>query len=344
MEILEQFPQVTILQHLDSRGQLWGTSRRNIVLRDLEGHWRTIAQFPFAMPRDLFGFSRPTARAGRADKANVFVNRAGSVLAIRASVVYRLGPNTLEPLFRIAGDSVLQGSICEDTEGWAYFGEYFMNPSRNPVRIWRLDPALQQREIAHEFAPGTIRHVHGVYRDPFDETVLWVTTGDEDGECYFFRTTDRFGTVEQIGDGSQSWRAVRLFFTSTHVCWLTDSPTEANAAYRMDRETRGVERGMEMDAPFWYGAQTSDDLCVCFSTVEPGEAVRRRQAGIFISRDGFRWEEVGSFQKDRWAPMKLFKYGVISCPSGSMQASSFYLSGEGLQRLDGISLRADLTV
>ncbi len=343
MVILERYPQITILHHIDPMGQLWGTSRRDIVLRDRDGNWRTIARFPFAMPRDLFGFSRPFARAARADKANVYVNQAGFVLAIRASMVYRLGSEGLEPLFEIAGDSVLHGSICEDTEGWTYFGEYFMNPQRDPVRIWRLDPVLERWEIAHEFTPETVRHVHGVFRDPYDETILWVTTGDEDGECFFFRTTDRFGSVEQIGDGSQSWRAVRLFFTSTHVCWLTDSPMETNAAYRMDRETGGMERGMETEAPFWYGAQTKDDLCVGFSTVEPGEAVRRHRAGVFISKDGFQWEEIGSFQKDRWAPMKLFKYGVISCPSGSMHASDFYLSGEGLLGLDGISLRVDLT-
>ena len=328
---------------MDPDGKLWGTSQRNIVLRDGEGNWQTIARFPFAMPRDLLGFSRPTARAGRADKANVFVNQAGLVLAIRASIVYRLGPEGLEPLFEIAGDSVLHGSICEDREGWSYFGEYFMNPNRDPVRIWRLDPALERWEVAYEFTPGDIRHVHGIYRDPFDDSILWATTGDENGECFFFRTNDRFGAVKRIGDGSQSWRAVRLFFSSTHVCWLTDSPIETNAAYRMDRVTGEVERGVEMEAPFWYGAQTNDDLYVGFSTVEPGEAVHRRSAGIFISKDGFHWEEVGSFQKDHWAPMKLFKYGVISCPSGDMHASSFYLSGEGLRGLDGISMKVDLT-
>ncbi len=128
--ILEQFPRMTILHHMDSEQRVWGTSHRWINVRDGE-KWMRFAQFPFHVPRDLLDFSRPTARAFRADKCNVYVNRMGKVLGIRAGRVYRIIQNKKpQPLFKINGDCVLHGSISEDENGNIFFGEYFMKPGR----------------------------------------------------------------------------------------------------------------------------------------------------------------------------------------------------------------------
>jgi hypothetical protein len=37
--------------------------------------------------------------------------------------------------------------------------------------------------------------------------------------------------------------------------------------------------------------------------------------------------------------MKLFKYGVVSLPSGEMNSKSVYMSGEGLVGFDGRSMK-----
>jgi hypothetical protein len=342
-EVVRRYPDITILQHIGDDGMMWWTHRRWIFRGTPDGDRERMARFPPAYPRDIFGFSRATARAMRADKANVYVNQAGVALAIRGSTVYRLARDGLLPLFHIQGDSVLHGSICEDVTGWSYFGEYFMNPDRGSVRVWRISPDMTTWEVAYAFQSNSIRHVHGVYRDPYDEQGMWVTTGDAEGECYFYYTKDRFKHVEKIGDGGQIWRAVRLFFTPEHICWLTDSQIEANYACRFNRRTGALEVGDEMDAPFWYGSMTGDGLYVAFSTVEPGESVRRSTAGVLVSEDAFHWKEVLHFEKDAWRPMKLFKYGVIGCPSGSMPQSAFFISGEGLRGLDGQSARLSFT-
>lgn len=339
VEVVERLPQVTICQHITPDDTVWATSGRRIVVRRSGESWITAGVFPFCWPRDAFGWSRPTARAARADKCNVYVNQAGAVLAIRGGIAYSLADGQFRSLFSIQGDCVLHRSIGEDPQGRVHFGEYFRNPERRPVRIFRLSPELNHWEIAYEFSAGRIRHVHGVFRDPFDEQALWVTVGDYAGECFLLRTRDGFRSLETFGDGSQTWRAVALFFQPEHVCWLTDSHLEQNHACRMRRDSATLELGQPVPCSAWYGAQTREGLDVAFTTVEPGPAIQRRESSVLVSRDSFHWDEVFSYRKDGYRPMKVFKYGVVSCPSGDLRASDFWISGEGLVGLDGTTQR-----
>jgi hypothetical protein len=337
--IVERMPGIPLLHHLEPDGTLWATSRRRILCRK-GGNWREAGRFPLALPRDLFGFSRPTQRALRVDKANLYVNRLGVILGIRANCVYRILPGgNLQPLFRIQGDSVLHGGIAEDSDGWIYFGEYFMNPGRGPVHVWRVSPDLSHWEQAHTFPAGSIRHVHGVYRDPYDSAALWLTTGDKPGECFIFRSRDGLRSLERYGDGGQGWRAVRLFFTADAVAWLTDSPDEPNRAWKMPRHGGERTAGQAIPASCWYGTTTREGIHLAFTTVEPGPAIRINQSLVLSSQDALHWKPVIAFEKDGWRPMKLFKYGVISCPSGMMTTEAVYVSGEGLVGLDGESVR-----
>jgi hypothetical protein len=338
MKIAERYPGVRLIHHVDVEGTLWGSTGRTVLRRRPSGNWTRVARFPFSSLRDLFGFSRPTSRVMRVDKCNLYVNRQGAVLGIRGGVVYTLRPQgALRPLFRIQGASVLPGGLCEDREGWTYLGEYFWNVDRGPVRIWRVSPDHGRWEVAFTFPAGSVRHVHGVYRDPFDQKALWVTTGDRQGECHLYRTVDRFRSLERFGDGGQTWRAVRLYFTSGHICWLTDSHLEQNHACRMSRGDSRLDVGQEVEGPVFYGATTVEGLHVAFTVVEPGPGVRDDRSLVLVSRDAYHWELAGSFRKDLWRPMKVFRYGVVTCPSGSMSIGGFFLSGEGLAGLDGVS-------
>lgn len=342
LEITQRWPHITILHHVQPDGTLWGTAGRMILRRPLDRDWEKVGQFPFIAQRDLLAVARPLARALRADKANLYVNRLGNILGIRSSTAYAITNRSIAPIFSIQGDSVLHGGLCEDANGAIYFGEYFMNPSRGPVRIWRVAPDLTSGEVAYTFPAGQIRHIHGIYPDPYDPGSMWVASGDYQGENYLWRTQDGFSTLERYGDGEQIWRAVRLFFTPDHICWLTDSQLETNHACRMNRRDGQLEIGDSLGAPAWYGATTNDGWHLAFTTVEPGPAVTRGDSALLASRDAFTWKEITSWDKDAWRPMKVFKYGVISCPSGSMSSQALYLSGEGLRGLDGASLQARL--
>lgn len=336
--VLERLPGMTIVQHVEPDGTVWATRRRTVLVRR-EGRWQSVARFPRVWPRDAFGWSRPTARAMRSDKANVYVNRHGRVLGIRGGTAWRLDGQRLTELSRLQGDCVLHRGICEDPDGQVYFGEYFMNPARGPVRVWRCAADLRSAEVAYEFPAGSIRHVHGVYRDPCDPSALWLTAGDYQNECYLFRTDSRFRTLERYGDGTQIYRAVTLLFTPEHVSWITDSHIEQNHACRMRRSDGELEVGQKVACSAWYGATMREGLQVMFTTVEKGPAIQRQEASLLVSDDGFRWSEARAFRKDWWRPLRVFKYGVVSLPSGNLSGEDFYVSGEGLVGLDGSSLR-----
>ena len=338
-KITSTYPEVTIVHHIDENGGVWATSKRVVLCLD-QHHWEPIAKFPFSFPRDLFAFSRPTSRIMRSDKSNIYVNKFNKVLGIRGGQVFAIEDNQARFLFSIQGDCVLHRSIVEDKDGFIYFGEYFMNPDRKPVRIWQVSPQLDSWEIASQF--DEIRHVHGIFLDPYKPDEFWVTVGDFMNECYILHTADRFSTFHKYGDGSQQWRAVNLFFTSHHVCWLTDSNLEQNHACRMHRESKQLEIGQTIDASVWYGCTTQDQLHLAFTTIEKGPAIMSDESEVLVSQDAFQWVKVHSFKKDFWRPVKIFKYGVISCPSGKISSDDIFLSGEGLVDLDGMSIRASI--
>lgn len=335
-------PSLTIAQHVCADGTLWATSGRRILKGSEVQGWRQIAVFPPRLPRDFFGWPRLAQRAARADKCNVYSNAFGNTLGIRAGSVYRIEPGATHRLIDIQGDSVLHRGISEDADGCMYFGEYFMNPERVPVRIWKADAEVRTISVAYEFPAKSIRHVHGVHRDPFEPGAFWVTVGDFASECYILQSRDRFKTLRKFGDGTQMWRAVALYFTETHVSWLTDSNLEQNYACRMDRATGELEVGQQIDCPGWYGATTGDGMSIGFTTVEVGPGVKRDESSVLVADDAFHWRESMTFKKDPYRPIHLFKYGVISCPSGEMSNDRVWISGEGLVGLDGSSMRLEI--
>ena len=107
----------------------------------------------------------------------------------------------------------------------------------------------------------------------------------------------------------------------------------------MDRKSGNIEVGQKIDCSGWYGCTTVENKHISFTTVERGPAILRDESSILISDDAFNWQEIYTFKKDRHKPYNIFKYGVISCPSGNMSLRDFYISGEGLVGLDGTTLQ-----
>ena len=193
------------------------------------------------------------------------------------------------------------------------FGEYFGNKDREAIHIYRSTDGGRSFEIDHTFPAKTVRHIHGVFCDPYTDS-LWVTTGDTNGESGIWFTKDRIENLKIVISGNQQTRAIQLLFTESHVYFGSDTPLERNFIYRLDKKTGAVDKLQEVESSVFWGCKVGDSLF--FSTaVEPSKVNKCRDACIWGSKDGETWKRITRFRKDIW-PMKLFQYGQIFFPSG----------------------------
>ena len=209
---------------------------------------------------------------------------------------------------KISGSQPLQIAIFEDK---VYYGEYIRSRNKPPINLLRANPPYKNWEIVKTF--DDIRHIHGVFHDPFTQS-LWITTGDDDTESRIIRLNEStYEVIESIG-GSQTYRAVTLLFTMDYVYYGTDTPFEKNYIYRISRETMQAERLAEVGGPVFYGTKVENKLY--FSTAwEPAKYSQSDRFELWESDDGDRWRLKKTFKKDFWHN-KLFRYGMIFFPAG----------------------------
>ena len=327
---------VSNVHHMDERG-VWATRGREVLFCPAgEDEWRPVARFPLLVPQDLASPSRHARRALRLERSNVHPTRGGLLFGLRGGRAFRLEAGGAQPLFAIRGDCVMNRAIAETDEGDLYFGEYFMNRQRVPVRVWRISPDLERFEIAAELDDPRVRHVHGIHVDRFRPGRLWITCGDFADECYIGYSDDRFRTIEWLGDGTQAWRTVGLLFQEERVCWMTDTHLEQNRIVSMDRASGRLSFHGERDASSWYHAETREGLYLATSCVEPGPGIHTRDVRLMASENGTDWATVARYAKDS-LPFRFFGFGFLSLPSGSFSSEHFWVSGGGVVGLDEAS-------
>jgi hypothetical protein len=280
----------------------------------------------------------------RLDKMNaVFTADRHAVIVLYQGGIYRcdLAREDVRQTGRLQQcRNVLHRGVCVTSEGYICFGEYGANPGREPVPIWMSIDDGNSWNIVFEFPAGTIKHVHGVYLDPYSGR-LWIPTGDFEGECFLYDADPRFSDVRRYGDGTQAWRPVSLFIEREHLVWGMDSQLETSSLQIFDRRTGTLTRGRDFPGPIWY-SKALEGGSVMQTTCEIGAGVRSDHAHLFASKDNRSWVEVAKYRKDRW-PMRYFKFGVIAFADGTQTTDRFALFGEGLSSFDGVSFIGALT-
>lgn len=282
-------------------------------------------------------------RALRLDMANVVVNhdRSGLVILYQGLLFFfDLADQSIRQVGRMRHcRNVLYNGIAV-TEKGIYFGEYGANTDRAAVPVWCSRDGGRSWNVVHEFAQGSIKHVHGVYVDPFSE-LLWIPTGDFDGECFLHCVDEDFGMLETFGNGTQQWRPVSLLFEQDKILWGMDSQLETSYLQEFDRATGTLTRHNEFPGPVWYSKQFADGNALLQTVVEVGPGVKSDHAHLYASRDNRAWDEVVRYEKDRW-PMRFFKFGVLSFADGPQTSDDFVLFGEGLVDMDGKAVIASV--
>lgn len=284
----------------------------------------TWMSYQVRLPESARTFSKLHARVTRRGIhcLNVLKDKTLLLLAKGAFYKYDIASGTLERSF-----SILRGSrplfVCQNQDGDLFWGEYFRNPARDEVNIYTSEDCAKTWHIKYTFKKKSIRHVHGIFYDPYDN-MLWVTTGDEDQENAIWVTNNRFRTLETVIGGTQQSRAIQLIFTKDHVYYGTDTPYEINRICRIDKRTGKMETLADVDGSVYWGCKI--DGALFFSTaVEPGRINRSRYASIWGSGDGTHWKRIEKYRKDIW-PMKYCQIGQLYFPQGENKTDYLFFT------------------
>jgi hypothetical protein len=289
-------------------------SRRNSIFhsKDLKPPFNKIAEVSapiwrraaaaFRLPQRLLRFM--VTNVVRLENGDIFVAFDRSVGLIRDGE-YR----TLRGLVRPC--RILRSGCAVSGDGSLFFGEYLANDERGQMRIYKLSPGNDELQVVHTFPPGSIKHVHGVYFDPFSKALLCLT-GDDDAECRMLRTFDEFRTLEVIGEGDESWRAVSALFSERHIYYGTDAEFRENQLYRMDRSSGERETLGEVTGTVFYSKKVGADMFFA-TTAENAPSQTENVAAIWHLSPDNGLTEITKFQKDRWHRI-LFMFGTVHFP------------------------------
>jgi hypothetical protein len=226
---------------------------------------------------------------------------------------------------------ILRGACADADDGGLFFGEYVNNPARDEIFIYRLDALARRSEVAYAFPPRSIRHVHGVYRDPYTSE-LWCLTGDRPHECQMLRTRDGFSTLDVVGAGDESWRAVSVQFTKDAVFYGSDAEFAQNYLYRIDRCTGRRDVLAPIGGPVYYSCRSGGEMYFAV-TAEMCPSQTDRCASLWrVGEDGGT-ERILQMTKDHWNK-KYFMPGTLHFPSGPGLDDRVLFHAVGLARAD----------
>lgn len=215
---------------------------------------------------------------------------------------------------------VLRGACALDDKGSIFFGEYLANTERGPMRVYRYRTGDDAVKVVHTFPPGSIRHVHGLYYDRHTESVFCLT-GDDERECQMLATSDEFATVQTIGSGDETWRAVSMLFSEDSIFYGTDAEFRENNIFRLERTTGERHDLGTVNGTVFYSIQIAGDLFFT-TTAENAPSQVKNAAGLWkVSNDECR--QLASFKKDVW-PTALFQFGTIHFPYANKLTNELY--------------------
>ena len=223
-------------------------------------------------------------------------------------------------------------NLCQAADGTIYYGEYFYNPERHPVRIFCSKDNGDTWQVAYTFGEGEINHIHGIFNDPYTGR-LWVATGDDDVACIFGYTEDGFKTLVREFQGTQQYRVCVPLFTKDEIFFATDSQYEQNVIRSIDRKTGEVKDWQKIQGSGIYAVQNGD-LMMVSTTVEPSSVNLDQSSHLWYSWDGHNWKELISFKKDIWKKT-YFQFGSIRFPHYEGESDYVAFHGRAVRKLDG---------
>ena len=308
-----------IVQEYDSSGNLWAT--RGMIIYKLgrgEDEFRREAHVPTGLSvfwiRNFTVVRRLTLRP---ECVEMTVTDRGDICALSAGSwwIRYSGSGKFIKTMQLAnygfGDQGVRndGILCTG-DSTLYFGEYFQNPGKGEVNVYRTTDNLTSWKSVYSFPPGKIRHVHAVQKDPYTGKI-WICTGDLDRESSVGWSDDEFETLHIIGKGSQLWRVCQLVFTEEALYWGTDTGILSVAGiYKWDRKSGNIQKLYELDGPVFYGITLANGTIVMSSNREGMKNEKDDRTRLFIiANDKTEVMKCGTWHHKK--PGFRFKYAKL---------------------------------
>jgi hypothetical protein len=192
--------------------------------------------------------------------------------------------------------------------------------------------------IQYSFQKGQIRHVHGLFHDPYRDG-CWVLTGDTDEECKILFSPDRFHTLEVVTQGSQRVRAATMIPLEEGIILPMDSPLEDNYIQHFVPETGKIDKIRPIPGSCFCSTRAGEYYLIS-TAVEPRKKNKQRVASIWFSKNGFDWKELYSQEKDIWP--KYFQHGILWLTTGLNGRPTAFAYGQAVKKDDGYLLKWNL--
>jgi hypothetical protein len=233
-------------------------------------------------------------------------------------------------------------NICEDENGNIFFGEYFNNPERDSVNIYKSIDYGVSWGIAYTFPAKSIRHIHEMCFDNYTNSI-WVATGDLDGECIIGYTNDLFRSFNSVLKGGQEYRTCKLLFFRDKIVYGTDSETTVNYLKQIDRNTLKVTDLVTVQGSVINSVKIGDK-CFFSTTVEPSEVNKDKNSYVWMyDNETGKCKIIAQYKKDLWNH-RYFQFGWCKFPEYAESDSQFlYFHGNALKRIDGSTLRLKIS-
>lgn len=300
--------------------------------REQTDPWESVASFDPVWWRRLTSRTKPSSRLLRdgfhalaiiRNRANDQTQDPTLVAAIPGAIVTRRpGSDKFEATHQIRrGMRPLH--ITAVPNGKVYWGEYFDNRERAEVHIFCSSDHGETWQVAYTFPPRSIRHVHNIVYDRWDDC-LWILTGDEGDECRILRASCDLSSMETICAGNQQARAVAAIPMPDALYLSTDTPHETNHVLRLPRanlrhaksnRAQEIEQLAAVASSSIHGCRVGD--AIFFSTmVEPSAVNPSREVHLVGSIDNTAWPVLARWRKDK-LPLRYFQYGNAVLPDGN---------------------------
>jgi hypothetical protein len=326
---------------IDKDNTLYAAKRYSILKsRDLGNSWECDGKLAVSFNQRLPCINRMTTRLLRLGVHGFVRLPDGSRVCIARKGIYRAmpGDSVYEKVHHIErGSRPL--TICVGSKDALYWGEYFDNPDRDAVNIYASFDKGKTWEICYTFPPQTVRHIHGIFYDGYDDC-YWIVTGDYEKECCIYRTTNQFKTLHIVRSGGQQNRCFSLQVTNNKLFYATDTPLEQNFIYAMDKNTGEVTRLQAIQSSAFYSCKVKENIFIS-TAIEPSRINLTRYSNIWGTSNHQYWFELAKFKKDVW-PKKYFQYGMIFFPGGVNKTDYLFFSGLAVDEIDNCFVRMRL--